>query len=148
MDDLKVAIPERGEVLIEWGDRKEVVSLAPETARKLDLALPNKAPGESGILSTLYMDLSQYPIETCRVIIKAAFACCTIPFSDTDMAALEEEAGFGDVGMMAVNLLRPVVMGKKKWLAFLARVAEQMPTIAPENSPGPNGSELPSESST
>lgn len=150
MDDLKVAIPEKGEVLIEWGDRKEVVSLPNEPARQLDLKLPGAAPGQSGILAMMWKEIGQYPVPTCEIIIRAAFQANNIPLSDAEYQDLEEEIGAYMVGSIAVQLLRPVMLGKKKFQLFLEmeKAARTMDQITPENSLGPNGSASPSESST
>jgi hypothetical protein len=155
-DALKVAIPEKGEVLIEWGDRKEVVSLSNEVARKLDLALPGKLPGESGLLALLEKSVREYAVETCRTVIKAAFQSSTIPFTDSDMNDLEQELGFEELSYRTVALVRPVMWGKKRflgWLDDMRKLREQIEveavkTSIPELSPGTSGVESPSESST
>lgn len=149
-DELKVAIPEKGQVLIEWGDRKEVVSLPNVIARQLDLALPGKAPGESGILAMMWKDVTQYPLPVCEMIIRAAFQASNVPLNDAEYQELEQELGGWDIGSIAVQLLRPIVLGKKKFLLFLEmqKAERTMTQTIPESSPGTDGSASPSESST
>lgn len=140
MSDTPVAIPERGEVIVELNDAPHVVSLSMEKARVLDLSLPTAGKHGGGILGMLALNLTEYPYKACEQILKAAFETKGRPLTDAEFSTLVDEYGLYELSDLSAQLLRPVVLGKKKMRAIQAAADAAAAEKMTMNSPGDTGS--------
>jgi hypothetical protein len=117
--EFPVPVEERGEVLFQWGERREIVALAMLEADQLDAALLKESPSGGGLAGMISLGSHSYPLDFCKTTIKAAFSSCKVALSDDDMMAMRAEMGLNEFKDKAAQLILPVLLGEKKLVLYL-----------------------------
>ena len=145
--EFPVPVEERGEVLLQWGERREIVALAMLEADQLDTALLKENPSGGGLASMIGLGSHSYPLDFCKTTIKAAFTSCKVAISDEDVAAMRADMGLNEFKDKAAQLILPVLLGEKKLLLYLEERNQQRTAILKTlPSPGDATSASPSAS--